>query len=100
MPPKTAMRSSIALSAGRVRTKCPVLITGVTRLMPQRVGGHRFCERASQSRIRRLDQDRANVHAPVRDDTAVVANQQTLVKVVQHLGRHALVCLVTTKTRD
>src|SRR5438552_8981991 len=91
MPPKTAMRSNIALPTGWIGAEGAVLVTRVTRLMPQRIARHRLFERAAQSCVGCFDQDRADIDAAVGDDPAMVADQLALVEPFHHFRRDPLV---------
>src|SRR5262245_383753 len=78
-PPKTAIRSYVALLAGSIGAQGPVLVAGETGLMTQCEGTLRLGERVAKPGVLRFDQDRADEHAPVRDDAAMVADEQPLV---------------------
>src|SRR5688572_6789949 len=95
MPPKTAMRSGIVRPSARVRADAAMLVAGVTRVMAQRVGSHRFAERSPQDRVRSLEQDRADVNAAVGDEAGMTAQQQAGVESGHHFTRDPLVGRVT-----
>src|ERR1700687_3912609 len=97
MPPNTAMRvcSGIASSAGSIGTDGPILVTGVTGMMAERVGGQGFLQGRAKTSVWRFNQDRADVHALVRDDPAVVAHQLALVEPLHHVGRDPFLHAIT-----
>src|SRR5690242_9720130 len=87
-------RSGIAVSAGRVATQRPVLVAGVTGVVPQRVRLQRLAERIAKAGVGRLDEDGTDVDAAVSHDAAVMADQLPEVEAVHHLRRDALLVAV------
>src|ERR1700730_15296052 len=88
MPPNTAMRdgSGITASPAWVGAECAVLVASKARVVAQRVWNRCICQSRAEASIRRCDQDRAYVHAAIRHDSAVIANQVALIKADHHLG--------------
>src|SRR5438552_7595070 len=102
MPPKTAIRlsSSIAASARGIGTNGAVLVARVTGVVPQRIRDQGLLKRGPKPGVGRFNQNRADMHAAVRDHAAVVAEQPALVKIVHHLRSDALLRAITASALD
>src|SRR5690242_3886788 len=87
-------RSGIAVSAGRIGAQRPVLVAGVTGVVPQRVRPQRVAERIAEASVGRLDEDGADVDAAVGHDAAVMADELPQVEAVHHLRRDPLLVAV------
>src|SRR5262249_44759309 len=85
-PTRAAQRetSGVAPGPGRVGAERPVLVAGVTGLVPQRVRTQPLRQRRPQAGVGRLDQDRADVNAAVRHHSGVVAQEAARVVAVHH----------------
>src|SRR5437868_8371665 len=102
MPPKTAIRlsSSIAASARGIGTNGAVLVARVTGVVPQRKGDRGLPKRGAKPGVWRFNQNRADMHAAVRDHAAVVTEQPALIIIVHHLWRDALLRTITASAFD
>src|SRR6266852_3810614 len=89
MPPKTAIRSGIAASGRGVGAERAVLVAGVTGMVAERIGGHRFRQRRTKAGVGGVDQNRTDVDALVGDDAAVVADQAAPIESVHHVRSDA-----------
>src|SRR5437016_11626366 len=83
--------SDVSFNTGGIGANRTVLIAGETRVVPQRVRTQGFLQRAPHPSIGRLDEDGADPDAPVGDDAAVVANQESRIKVIHHLRSDTLI---------
>src|SRR5262249_20360779 len=100
MPPKTAMRSAIAVPSTRIGAQGAVLVTGVAGMVPQSETAQRFGQGTAHDGVGGLDKDRADTNAAIREDAAVIAQQLAHVKSLQHIRRDPLVIAVATVSLD
>src|SRR5260370_13563019 len=101
MPPKTAMRrsSGIVPSAGRIGANAAVPVAGPTSMMSQREWPLGFRKCRTEDRIRRFDENRADVNAAIGGDPGAAAQQLAGIELGHHLPRHPLVIVITALAR-
>src|SRR5688572_22886509 len=95
MPPKTAIRSGMAVRPGRIGADRPVLVAGVAGVMTEGKRLHPLRQSGPQDGVGRLDQDGADVNPTVGDDAGVAAQQLPRIKAFHHLRADELLFTIT-----